>query len=130
MQSKCDEQRTMSIYSIIWTWVISLFVKKQIVKPISRQHKPREPGLYYYDLDENIATLQDMDNYFENLYNKIMLLDKCGNRLEAMNSIIHFNRQATGRAYNLYMANIGPEKFDRAMERITTVRLLGNNFMH
>ncbi len=130
MQSKYDEQKNMSIYSIIWTWIISLFIQKQIVKPISRQYKPREPGLYYYDLDENTTTLDDMDNYFENLYNKIMLLDKCGNRIDTMNAIIHFNRQATGRTYNLYIANIGPERFERAMERITNVRLLGNKFIH
>jgi hypothetical protein len=130
MQNKQDEQKLTSIYFIIWTWILSFFAQKQPVKPISRQYKPREPGLHYYDLDENITTFQEMHNYFENLHSKIMLLDKCGNRNELMETIAHFNRQATGRTYNLYIANIGSEGFKRAMERITDVRLIGNKLLY
>lgn len=127
-----QDKQYMSIYAIIWTWFISLFIKKQQQqeKTISKRFKPRDPGLYYYDLDENITTVQDMDNYFDRLFNKIILLEKCGNRIETMNAIAHFNRQATGTMYNTFIANLEKEQFHRAMQRMIIVQSMTNRFIY
>lgn len=129
-ETKISESQVISIYDIIWTWILSLFVKKQHEKKISKQYKPREPGLHYYDLDENVATMRDMENYFSELFNRIIFADKAGRRIDMMNYITHFNTQCTGTMYHTFIKNLSDTDFNKVMQREQIVQSITNKCIH
>ncbi len=126
-----SEQQVISIYSIIWTWILSLFIQKQVQRQQIERPRPRDPnGLYYYDLDENVATMRDMENYFSELYDRIIFAEKSGRKQDTIKYVTQFINQCTGTMYHTFIKHLSDSEFNKVMQREQIVQSIINGFIN